>query len=1482
MFLAEVAVATLMLSFVSSRPSVTDCGGKAADIVFVVDTSSSIWPPNFHQHVLPFVSDVVDAFDVGPGDQQTRVGMITFGNTYHHQFHLKDYQDKESLTKKIRNTPFRGGNTKTDEALDYVRDEMFARENGAREGVTHIAVILTDGESDDTELTKVSASLAKKDGIQIFAIGVGNRVVYSELSNIASDPDSQFMFHVGNFRALDSIKDKLAIRTCAATTKAPPTTKRLTTPTTTTTTTTTTTPKPSTTTTTTTTTAPTTTTEPTTTTTPTIRTSPVQSPSTFPPRTPAKIGGTTTAAPPTSTTERLSGDQGQADKDTGTDDCKSKPADIFFILDVSASLYIKYFKEHVIPFVSGVVKDFDISPAHTRVGLVTFADNVTSVFGLDTYKASDELQKAISPDNIVYTGGRKTNTADAIAYVRDVGFARDVARKGVTKMAVVVTDGRSYDPILTAKEAKDAKDSGIFMFAVGVGPSIEPVEMKAIGSHPEEQFVFHVNHFGALAGVTDLLKEETCRLKGANTIIIDPENCVIGPTDIMFVFESASKLPSSRSIMRTVITNFAEKLKVKAEQVRVGSLTDPCPDEEDLTFISLETFKQKVGTIVQNTQGQMHRLIKTLLTEKFKEKTVRRQVAVLFLDANTRKGALVVRQAMKLKKQGVEVYVVAVGDVSEYMVAGSASELLEDHVIRLQSYPHLKSVKLNKLWNICTAHWLPYSASCDTRFKAWLHPAASHEWFCAWSCVFCTRGSRPEVIHLTLGFHLCFAFCTQLNLFRQIFDFDHTLSLTSHIICIRILPRRYSSEELLRTRRRGSTYKMLSKFVAALVLMMSAVSSIPYEADCSGRGVDIVFIVDASSSIWPPDFHNRVLPFVSNVIKLFDVGPGDQQTRVGMITFGNTYHHQFHLKDYQDKESLAKKILNTPFRGGNTKVNEALDYVRDEMFARENGAREEATNIAVILTDGESDDTALTKESASLAKKDGIQIFAIGVGNRVVYSELRNIASEPDSLFHVGSFQALDSIKEILARRTCAVAIRTTTSITTSEPTVKSTTEPTTLKRASTTATSTAPSTPPRTPAAAAPDKSTAGRFIGDEGHLDNDEDDCKRKPADIYFILDVSASLYIKHFQEMIIPFVSDVVKDFDIGPADTRVGLVTFADNVTSVFGLNTCTTRDELQKAISPDNIVYTGGRRTNTADAIAYVRDVGFSRDVARKGVTKMAVVVTDGMSYDPILTAKEAKVAKDSGIFIFAIGPSIEPVEMKALGSHPEERFVFHVNNFDALADVTDILKEETCRLKGANTIIIDPENCVIGPTDITFVFESASKLPSSRSIMRTVITNFAEKLKVKDEQVRVGSVTDPCPDEGDLTFFSLEAFMRKISTIISHTEGQMHRLIKTLLTEKFNEKTISVRRQVAVLFLDENTRNGALVVRQSVKLKQLGVEVYVVAVGDVSEYMVAGSASELLQDHVIRLQSYPHLKSVKLNTLWNICADAEITKPKHQ
>ena len=55
-------------------------------------------------------------------------------------------------------------------------------------------------------------------------------------------------------------------------------------------------------------------------------------------------------------------------------------------------------------------------------------------------------------------------------------------------------------------------------------------------------------------------------------------------------------------------------------------------------------------------------------------------------------------------------------------------------------------------------------------------------------------------------------------------------------------------------------------------------------AGCGGKPADIVFALDASGSIWGPDFSHQKT-FVSDVIRVFNVS--QEVTRVALLTFGD-------------------------------------------------------------------------------------------------------------------------------------------------------------------------------------------------------------------------------------------------------------------------------------------------------------------------------------------------------------------------------------------------------------------------------------------------------------------------------------------------------------------------------------------------------------------------------------------------------------------
>ena len=190
---------------------ILDCGGKPADIYFALDASNSIWPEDFKKQLI-FLQDLVSMFDISP--KKTRVGLITYSDTVRPIFGFDTKQEKNILIDKIANVKFMGGRTKTSEAFKFIREQGFSPDVARRE-VAHIVLTFTDGLSKNPRDTAREAELAKRKGIYLFAIGIGMSVEKTELADIASEPEDDFVFHVANFSVLNTIKDILAIKTCA-------------------------------------------------------------------------------------------------------------------------------------------------------------------------------------------------------------------------------------------------------------------------------------------------------------------------------------------------------------------------------------------------------------------------------------------------------------------------------------------------------------------------------------------------------------------------------------------------------------------------------------------------------------------------------------------------------------------------------------------------------------------------------------------------------------------------------------------------------------------------------------------------------------------------------------------------------------------------------------------------------------------------------------------------------------------------------------------------------------------------------------------------------------------------------------------------------------------------------------------------------------------------------------------------------------------
>ena len=122
---------------------------------------------------------------------------------------LDEHYTKSEILSTIEGISYPGGNTKIGAALTKSKLELF--EKSARAGVSNIAIVITDGISQDN--VGAPAKQLRNSGCTVFSVGIGNKYDKKQLQDIATDPDSQHVLDA-DFDALDSIIDKIVEIAC--------------------------------------------------------------------------------------------------------------------------------------------------------------------------------------------------------------------------------------------------------------------------------------------------------------------------------------------------------------------------------------------------------------------------------------------------------------------------------------------------------------------------------------------------------------------------------------------------------------------------------------------------------------------------------------------------------------------------------------------------------------------------------------------------------------------------------------------------------------------------------------------------------------------------------------------------------------------------------------------------------------------------------------------------------------------------------------------------------------------------------------------------------------------------------------------------------------------------------------------------------------------------------------------------------------------
>lgn len=191
------------------------------------------------------------------------------------------------------------------------------------------------------------------------------------------------------------------------------------------------------------------------------------------------------------------------------------------------------------------------------------------------------------------------------------------------------------------------------------------------------------------------------------------------------------------------------------------------------------------------------------------------------------------------------------------------------------------------------------------------------------------------------------------------------------------------------------------------------------QTTCPKQATDLMFLIDGSGSIGSYVFRNEVLRFVREFVELFDIGL--EKTRVGIIQYSDQIRHEFDLAQFKDKAGVLQGIADIQYLTGLTRTGAAIEHMVMEGFSERRGARpisDSVSRVAIVITDGRSQDNV--SDPSLAARKKEIQMFAIGVTDHVLASELESIAGSPNRWFYVDRFKDLDTrLRSLIQKAAC-------------------------------------------------------------------------------------------------------------------------------------------------------------------------------------------------------------------------------------------------------------------------------------------------------------------------------------------------------------------------------------------------------------------------------------------------------------------------------
>ncbi|XP_069504838.1 collagen alpha-4(VI) chain-like isoform X2 [Ambystoma mexicanum] len=1190
-----------------------------ADIVFVVDSSTSIGQENF-QKVKSFLYTLVSSLDIG--NDRIRIGLAQYSDQSYPEFMLNEYTSKSEILERIQNLPYRTGGSNTGEALDFIGNMYFTESDGSRAkmNIPQITVVLTDGESTDD--VKEPAKKLKSRGISIYVIGIGIKDAV-KLQEAASKPAAKFQFDLASFDALENFLGTFLHNICFS-----------------------------------------------------VETQ-IEALSTlyadvvFLVDSSEKMGADNFQKIKTllsNTIRQL--DVGANKYQIGVAQYSGTPQTEFLLNAYQTTEGVLDHIQKRLVFRGGPLKTgnalaflrttFFTEGAGSRMnqGIPQYAVLITAGKSEDDVRASSqELQDLGVTVVSVGVQGSALEELETIANPPNVFQVQAVQDFDQLQQELLEVLPSHIEQQIDQLEFTDALESGGIPFLPRSpgGPQAGPpakrkerLQAKApavCGSASVADIVFLIDESTSI-GTQNFQLTKAFLYKVINALDIGQSTVRVG----MVLYSDVPRLEFTLDTFneKYEILDYIKKLPYRQGETYTGAAID---------FLRTHVFVESKGS--RRDEGVQ-------------------QIAVVMTNGGSMDNFT--RPASELRRAGVEVFAVGFQDATEKELASIASYPPRKHVTNVESFLQLSNIEWKLKKRLCNeivtqAFVEPLFArtlkdgcvdteEADIYFlvdgsgsifpqdfqdmKTFMNELVTVFNVGAKQVRFgvvqysddpqveftiseyTTQASVKKAIQtvrqLGGGTNTGAALMYMKSLFVKAAD-DRPKKVPQSLVVITdgasqdrvteaakelradgitiyaIGVKSAIKEQLLDISGTDERTFFVNNFDSLNLIKHELVREICSTEACKNLKADVLFLVDGSASINPDDF-TKMKDFMEIMVRQSDVGP--DKVHFGLIQFSSRQQEEFPLNKYSRKADITAAIFRSQQLQEGTMTGAALTFALP-YFGTHKGGRPSVKQYLIVITDGEAQD--VVAGPAKALRDRGITIYAIGV-LQANNSQLVEIAGSQEKALLEETFDTLSFLPKDILFQIC------------------------------------------------------------------NPDEICKRtEVADIMFLVDGSTSIKLGEFKIMQ-RFMEALVNDSTVGKDQVQFGAVIYSTNPHGQFNLSTYSTKGEVLKGINSMKRI-TGF--TYTATALSYTQERFGILYGGRPPVTKILVLITDGETTkeDRGKLPAASTALKDSGIVVFAVGVGKAKVEELKLIAGQDDR-AFMVMDYSGLEHLHENITHIVC------------------------------------------------------------------------------------------------------------------------------------------------------------------------------------------------------------